>query len=76
MVYKPYGATMNQGSDVELLVKGLVAQDWRQQFPNDACDSTNTHRASGAKTIQKPSKTGQTYQRWRPDCIGKPKNHG
>lgn len=29
--------TMNQGSDVELLAKkGLVASDWRQQFPNDA----------------------------------------
>ena len=35
--------TMNQGSDVELLVKkGLVAQDWRQQFPNDAVPYTST----------------------------------
>ncbi|MFW2176420.1 MULTISPECIES: sulfate ABC transporter substrate-binding protein [unclassified Moraxella] len=35
--------TMNQGSDVELLVKkGLVAQDWRQQFPNEAVPYTST----------------------------------
>lgn len=35
--------SMNQGSDVELLVKkGLVANDWRSQFPNDAVPYTST----------------------------------
>ncbi|ELA08156.1 ABC sulfate/thiosulfate transporter periplasmic solute-binding protein [Moraxella macacae 0408225] len=35
--------TMNQGSDVELLVnKGLVAANWRSQFPNDAVPYTST----------------------------------
>lgn len=35
--------TMNQGSDVELLVKkGLVANDWHSQFPNDAVPYTST----------------------------------
>lgn len=35
--------TMNQGSDIELLAKkGLVAQDWRQQFPNEAVPYTST----------------------------------
>lgn len=35
--------SMNQGSDIELLVKkGLVANDWRSQFPNDAVPYTST----------------------------------
>lgn len=34
--------SMNQGSDVELLVKkGLVAQDWQSQFPNNAVPYTS-----------------------------------
>lgn len=34
--------SMNQGSDVELLVnKGLVAQDWQSQFPNKAVPYTS-----------------------------------
>lgn len=34
--------TMNQASDVEMLVdKGLVSSDWRSQFPNDAVPYTS-----------------------------------
>ena len=34
--------SMNQGSDIELLVKkGLVAQDWQNQFPNKAVPYTS-----------------------------------
>ena len=34
--------SMNQGSDIELLVKkGLVADDWQQQFPNHAVPYTS-----------------------------------
>lgn len=34
--------TMNQASDIEMLVdKGLVSTDWRQQFPNDAVPYTS-----------------------------------
>ncbi len=36
-------ATMNQGSDIELLQKkGLVAQDWATQFPDNAVPFTST----------------------------------
>ncbi|WP_434352651.1 sulfate ABC transporter substrate-binding protein [Psychrobacter sp. HD31] len=36
-------ATMNQGSDIELLEeKGLVANDWEQQFPDHAVPFTST----------------------------------
>lgn len=35
--------TMNQGSDIELLVeKGLVAADWQSRFPNQAVPFTST----------------------------------
>lgn len=35
--------TMNQASDVEMLVeKGLVSADWREQFPNNAVPYTST----------------------------------
>lgn len=34
--------SMNQGSDIELLVKkGLVSADWQQQFPNNAVPYTS-----------------------------------
>lgn len=36
-------ATMNQGSDIELLEKkGLVAKDWTQQFPDNSVPFTST----------------------------------
>ncbi len=36
-------ATMNQGSDIELLEqKGLVATDWEKQFPDNAVPFTST----------------------------------
>lgn len=36
-------ATMNQGSDIELLEsKGLVANDWEKQFPDNAVPFTST----------------------------------
>ena len=36
-------ATMNQGSDIELLEKkGLVASDWESQFPDNAVPFTST----------------------------------
>lgn len=36
-------ATMNQGSDIELLQKkGLVADDWEKQFPDNAVPFTST----------------------------------
>src|SRR5690554_7419637 len=34
---------MNQASDIEMLEKrGIVAKDWRQQFPHDATPYTST----------------------------------
>ena len=53
-------ATMNQGSDIELLEKeGLVESDWESKFPDNAVPFTSTIVFLVRKTIQKASVIGK-----------------
>lgn len=71
-------ATMNQGSDIELLQKhGLVADDWEQQFPDHAVPFTSTivflvrkHNPKGIQDWQDLTKAGTEIVMANPKVTG------